>query len=333
MRERSVLVMVLTVLGCGRDGLGNRVLLPEAGTDQGGAGDDAPSSTFRESTGPFVRVECGGTDETCGLKADGAMVCWGRFGDFPPSAEYGPSYVPRPLVDGWKDVSPASPFTCGITRADALLCWGLPFERSGESLHPPDGTYHDVDARGPCAIRLADGGVTCWGPALDWGATMPDGNFTMLRIGDAACGLRNDGEVACWGNQRIVEALGPTPRGPFKEIAQGGLFSCALRPDGELVCWGVAVPAWSGADARQAPAPDGKFAQIAAGANAACGVRMDGSLACWGMVWGAVPPPGQYLQVSVGSSGAPVPVYFCALRVDGIVVCWGGNSSGESSPP
>jgi hypothetical protein len=336
MRRLAALQIPILFLAaaCGRNGLGvpasqDGGLVSDTPADLATDSADAPGVVYRQSTQKFVQVSAGGGQETCGLRADGSMLCWGYFGDFPESSAFGSAYVPRPPAEGWKQVSPASGATCGIKNDDALVCWGVP---RSTNLEPPAGRYLAVDARGPCAIRLSDGGIVCWGSAEDWGNTVPDGRFKQLSIWDAACALKEDDTAVCWGHSRIMAAMGATPDGAFLQVVSGGLFACGLRRDGQLVCWG-STKDWLGSDPRVARQPEGAFVQIAAGAGAACGVRTDGSLACWGMVWGTAPPEGSYLQVTVGYSYDAVPLYFCALRTDGTVVCWGGNSDGESSPP
>jgi alpha-tubulin suppressor-like RCC1 family protein len=304
-------------------------LVAEVSPDRISSSPDMPELVYRQSTQQFVKISAG-DDETCGLKSDGSMLCWGYFGDFPVSSAFGTGYVPRPPSEGWKQVSLWGGLACGIENDDALVCWG----NEDFNLHPPAGTYLAVDARAPCAIRLSDGGIVCWGWSQDWANPVPEGSFKALSIGDVGCALRTDDTVICWGKSRIMAAMGVYPDGTFVQIAEGGLFACGLRGDGQLVCWGSVEDWASTTDSREAPQPQGTFVQIAAGADAACGVRTDGTLACWGMVWGLVPPEGNYLQISIGyTEPSEISVYFCALRTDGIVVCWGENNHGAASPP
>ena len=337
MKRRIALQIPILLLaaGCGRGGLGAPAIRDgglgaEVVPDLASGAPDAPELAYRQSTQQFVQIVAGGGDETCGLKSDGSMLCWGNFGDFPVSSAFGTAYVPRPTSEGWKQVSPASGFTCGIKNDDTLVCWG----NSGfGNMQPPAGTYLAVDARAPCAIRLSDGGIVCWGVSQDWANPVPEGSFKALSIGYAVgCALRTDDTAVCWGKSRAMAAMGISPDDAFVQIVQGGLFACGLRGDGQVICWG-SVADWASTDTREAPQPQGTFVQIASCAYAVCGVRTDGTLACWGMVWGLVPPEGSYVQVSVGASDDLISVYFCALRTDGIVVCWGGNYAGESSPP
>ena len=334
MKRRGALQIPILVLaaGCGRGGLSVSAirdggLVAEVSPDRISSSPDMPEIMYRQSTQQFVQISAG-DDETCGLKSDGSMLCWGYFGDFPVSSAFGTGYVSRPPSEGWKQVSPGTGFACGIENDDTLVCWG----NEDFNLHPPAGTYLAVDARAPCAIRLSDGGIVCWGWAQDWANPVPEGSFKALSSESTfGCALRTDDAVVCWGSSRTVAV---PPDGAFGQVVAGALFACGLREDGQLVCWGSVEDWASTTDSREAPQPQGTFVQIAAGAAAACGVRADGTLACWGMVWGLVPPEGNYLQVSVGfTESNAIGVYFCALRTDGIVVCWGGNDYGAASPP
>ena len=50
------------------------------------------------------------------------------------------------------------------------------------------------------------------------------------------CGLRNDGTLACWGNNLFGQATPPS--GTFTQVAAGEFHTCGLRIDGNLACWG-----------------------------------------------------------------------------------------------
>ena len=110
-----------------------------------------------------------------------------------------------------------------------------------------------------------------------WGAPVPPGRFTQISAGGTgACGLRDDGSAACWGNLPLGDGcsvdLGQIRglEGSFAEIQidLGGV--CARRSGGEVSCVGALA------------APAGSFARIDVGSSYGCGVRHDGALDCWG---------------------------------------------------
>ena len=85
------------------------------------------------------------------------------------------------------------------------------------------------------------------------------------------CGLRTDGTVTCWGNERGPESA---PAGVFAALSAGGWQSCGLRPDGVIGCWGSA-----GAEVHPF---DGTFSAVSAGPGIWCGLRTDSTVACLG---------------------------------------------------
>ena len=70
----------------------------------------------------------------------------------------------------------------------------------------------------------------------------PDGKrpavaFVSVSVGNEfGCGLKNDGTVACWGDNSFGEAT--PPAGTFLSVSAGNLFACGVRTDGTVVCWG-----------------------------------------------------------------------------------------------
>ena len=145
--------------------------------------------------------------------------------------------------------------------------------------------------------------------------------FTQIDAGHGhTCGLRADGTVACWGDNRRGES--DAPSGRFSVVGAGREYSCGLRQDGTVACWGAGV---DGPD----PLPEGRFSMLSVGDSAACGLRHDGTVECWEAGWEIaryIPttgsaimdvPDGKFTSVSVGSSEA------CARRLDGAFTCWG----------
>jgi len=131
MKRRGALQIPILVLaaGCGRGGLSVSAirdggLVAEVSPDRISRSPDLPELVYRQSTQQFVQISAS-DDETCGLKSDGSMLCWGYFGDFPVSSAFGTGYVPRPPSEGWKQVSLWGGLACGIQNDDTLVCWGL----------------------------------------------------------------------------------------------------------------------------------------------------------------------------------------------------------------
>src|SRR4051812_18342256 len=54
---------------------------------------------------------------------------------------------------------------------------------------------------------------------------------------DHTCGIREDGTVACWGDNSSGQA---TPAsGQFVQISVGTYYTCGVRVDGTVACWGT----------------------------------------------------------------------------------------------
>ena len=70
---------------------------------------------------------------------------------------------------------------------------------------------------------------------------------------DHNCGLRPEGEVACWGSNHHGQSKTVKPASPFVAISAGGFHTCGLQGNGKVLCWG-----WNGY--HQANSPSGLFA-------------------------------------------------------------------------
>ena len=175
---------------------------------------------------------------------------------------------------------------------------------------PPEGAFSPA-----APIRVGCGLMGRWCAGVTTGLARLmrlQGSFIQVSSGRHAhsCGLRSDGSVVCWGDNRLGQA--DAPSGSFTQVSSGRHHSCGLRSDESVVCWG---------DNRlgQADAPSGSFTQVSVGGSYSCGLRSDGSVVCWGnnSEGQADAPSGSFTQVSSSEYGS------CGLRSDGWAVCWG----------
>jgi Regulator of chromosome condensation (RCC1) repeat len=75
-----------------------------------------------------------------------------------------------------------------------------------------------------------------------WVTRRASGRFTQVSAGSAsACGMREAGTLACWGDKEYGEASAPSAR--FDQVSAGGVFACDVRVSGKLGCWGLS---WNG---------------------------------------------------------------------------------------
>jgi hypothetical protein len=213
----------------------------------------------------------------CGVDDQGKTFC------APAQPEY---ELPPPSGEQFTEVSAGRVFACGIRQDRSLLCWGssgLPDDCSyspiAGQLDAPTGSFRSVVSAplSSCAIR-DDGTLACWGageaaddPNALWCAERynfgqsapPPGKFRMVAAGDNhACGIREDGTIACWGAGLVDRGCQVTntgydcgqslpPPGVFEQVSVGVRHSCAMRADRTVACWG-----WDGVgDERTTPPP------------------------------------------------------------------------------
>ena len=91
--------------------------------------------------------------------------------------------------------------------------------------------------------------MDCWGDNSHGQASPPDGQFLSISIGaQHACGVSEDGTVACWGGEDTYIGGGRVaampPEGTFRSVSVGGRpnngthYSCGIGTYGSPVCWG-----------------------------------------------------------------------------------------------
>ena len=241
-------------------------------------------------------------DAACAITPSGEVACWGQ-GALGTGAErqYFPERVPGltgivAIRSGWDTV-------CALSEAGTLACWGngsygqLGNDRSG------DGYSEDE----PVAVVELD-------------------EVVDFALSSAACAVRTDGSVWCWGNNGS-DQLGFTSEacGPYAletDTVEYFEQNCQERP-------------------RQVPRIEGAV-QVSVGGDHQCALLADDSVVCWGGddTWGELgrgeigggdtsprsPAPvtglGEVRKVAAGDN------FTCALSVAGEVLCWGANDQG-----
>jgi hypothetical protein len=228
-----------------------------------------------------------GYNGACVTPADGAARCWGVSpgdGSPPSSIRWTPQLVRQP-GGPWRVVRPGFNVVCGLTTAARAYCWGPNvFGSNGTGLAA--GQFQ-VNAPNAVASTLA---------------------FDDVRPGaDFACGLTDDGDVWCWGNNRAgimgdtiaipdspipvrapVGALRFRADGSGETFGVGSLHACGLTSAGTAYCWGRgtegALGSGSSAYAAAPVAVVGGhiFRALTVGAVNTCGITPYGAAYCWG---------------------------------------------------
>ena len=239
--------------------------------DFGQLGDGTTKSRIRPTAVKGLEnvtaLSAGGTS-ACAV-AGGAVSCWGDDQKTP---------LPVPgLESGVVAVSVGDVFSCAVTDAGAVKCWGFNDEGIGnettnDSATPlvvsgleSGATAVSVGANHACALTEA-GGIKCWGWNGDgelgdgsrWHSRTPvdvRGLQTGVTAMDVdsfhACAVLDTGGVRCWGYNLSGEiglspmhdhsttpvAIEDAPSG-ITRLAAGHMLSCVVTDAGAVHCWG-----------------------------------------------------------------------------------------------
>jgi alpha-tubulin suppressor-like RCC1 family protein len=195
---------------------------------------------------------------------------------------------------------------------------------------------------------------------------LPGGQFwTRVSAGhDHSCGLTNDGEVWCWGDNvtghlgsggtfaKSFQPVRVASSESFTTVIAGYYQSCALTASGRMHCWGRNDQGQIGDDSNEnrfTPVPvagDLRFRALGGGDAFMCGITTSGSTWCWGSNRsGELGDPSLASQTNpvrvegvpelariYGAGGAftlpSAPAYACGLTSGGEAWCWGGAIRG-----
>ncbi|MBK7863848.1 MAG: hypothetical protein IPJ65_35625 [Archangiaceae bacterium] len=226
-----------------------------------------------------------GEYHSCAVTGAGGLKCWGSnfsgtLGDGTTVASSTPVDVAG-LTAGVAGVAVGRDFSCALTTAGAVQCWG-----GNHSGQLGDGTT--IDRLTPVPVVGLTGGVTA------------------ITAGDAhVCALTTAGGLKCWGSLSEGQlGDGTVPGLTFHRatpgdvtgltsgvasVSAGGSHSCAVTTTGALRCWG---------SNRNGEIGDGTMARrltpvtvtglgsgvatVSAGADHTCALTAAGLLKCWG---------------------------------------------------
>ncbi len=249
-----------------------------------------------------------GEQHTCGLRANGRLLCWGNN-------ESGQLDAPDDVVV--VGLTAGHGFTCAWDAAGEVSCWGISDEGQ---LEPPSDALDGLDAGASHVCGLAASQrAECWGRDVEDQATPPDIDLAVIASGElSTCALSPAGYASCWGDDLGEDAA----EGLFTDLAMGDAFACGLRVNGDPECWGES-------DDGQTSPPAITATAIDAGAVNACALTGDGAAICWGgdRDGQASPPDSAFGALALGSA------HGCGIRTDGFLECWGYDLHGQATPP
>jgi len=201
----------------------------QMGEGDSGMPKDALTPVRVESASDWLGVAAG-QGHVCGIRAPGALYCWGRNTD----GELGQgavSYVqvrtPTRVQDAsdWTTVVAGQNHTCGLRAPGRLFCFG-----SG------------ADGQLGMSPRANTNVPTQVGDGTDWRSFDTD-TFH-------GCGIRGSGTLWCWGRNAegqlgtgdVADRDTPTQIGSessWADVSVGRFHTCARRTDGSAWCTGA----------------------------------------------------------------------------------------------
>jgi alpha-tubulin suppressor-like RCC1 family protein len=191
-----------------------------------------------ENVARFASISVGYA-HACGLASGGAAYCWGdnAEGDLGNGEMQKARQTPVQVanVSGFAAVDAGFGFTCGVTTAKELYCWGR-----NESGQLGNGTNENSAVPVQLKAGAAEG-------------------FTAVSAGHThACAVATGGAAYCWGSNqngelgndsgtssnlpvRVADPGRAVPRElplTFASVSTGQALSCGVTTAGRAYCWG-----------------------------------------------------------------------------------------------
>lgn len=298
-----------------------------------------------------IKAVAAGESHTCALTDAGGVKCWGSnsVGQLGNGTQDGGGIEPVEfpvdvigLSSGVQAIAAGSNFTCAITDAGGVKCWGAN-DRSQLGNGTQQNSSTPVDVTG-----LSSG-------------------LQAIATGHShACALTDAGGVKCWGsnqngqvgNPHAVEtatyqppSIHPYPvdavelSSGVQAIAAGYHHSCAVMETGSVKCWGgYQLPTIQTVPTEIVGLPS-EVKMVAAGGSEdgthTCFLHVDGYVTCLGnnlfgqlgngeIDWRNNYTPGYVIELPGAiESISAAHNHTCVLAAIGGARCWGANSHGQ----
>lgn len=240
-----------------------------------------------------------------------------------------PPTTTAPVPVGTVSLAGGSDFTCALSSAGGVRCWGAGTEgQLGNGLRTSSDQPVDVSGLSSGVVEIS----------ASW---------------TQACARTTVGEVRCWGtalgaNPAAVNDVPVTVPGlssGVTSVAVGQEHACAVTAGGGAMCWGKNGSGKLGdgsATQRSQPVAvvglSSGVRSVAPGSSHTCALLLSGALKCWGNnAYGAFgdgtttssPTPVDVTGLTDAVSVSAGNAFSCALSSDGAAHCWGGNFSGR----
>ena len=286
---------------------------------------------------------------TCGLRVDGAALCWGNngWGTLGGGITAAFSSMPVEVAGGirFTQLSAGIEHACGTanTSVSPTVCWG----------HNDWGQFGNgttTTPNGPVGAGTA-------GTHPQFMSVYAGGSFSCaIAVGDAAycwgangLGQTGDGHALTYGNTFRTAPILVTGGHRFRTLSLGNQHACGITINNEGYCWGSnnAKLGDGGFTDTSVPRPIAgghRFSQISAGYNHSCGLTSLEQIYCWGGNGnGQLGNPAQSAaspvlaingekaaEVQVSGIGTGSSNFTCGISKDRLTTwCWGRNDLGQ----
>jgi alpha-tubulin suppressor-like RCC1 family protein len=279
------------------------------------------------------QVSAGGW-QTCAIRTDGTLWCWGTDGTVGDIDEH--VWVPTQVSarTDWDSVVVGSNHACALTSRGARFCWG---DNQGGQLGLGDAPQYE-----PTPVQ-AGSSDPVW---LSLGAG-----------GYSTCGISNLHQLWCWGNGGFGQlGLGDTisrsspsqvgARSDWASVVLGTVHTCALTTDGTRYCWGLNSAGELGqgtvdTDVHTVPVAltgDAGWLSLSLGERHSCGLlAVNRHIYCWGENSSGQLGDGDHTNESFPTQIANTATWravqagaasTCGIYGNGTRFCWGDNQNG-----